>query len=194
MLYRLKPYVRLDTALTAVILIGFVGVGYLFVSVSNALDESTDLAEQRATAEVDLQAQKAQTAAVVAESARKQQTLVRRREQSQADREAASVSSLTSFREAEALGKQLVDYAVGNNLDIVGSQSARSVTTIGGIEFPAFTYSFEARGSTGALIGLLGLADDTPTTRIETLELTREPGQPDIWNMKLGLLVPYGEG
>jgi multidrug efflux pump subunit AcrA (membrane-fusion protein) len=194
MLYRIKPYIRLDTALTAVILIGFVGVGYLFTSVSNALNESTDLGEQQARAELDLQAQKAQTATVIAESARKQQELVRRRAQSQADRQAASVSSLTSFSQAEALGKQLVDYAVGNGLDIVGSQSARGVASIGGIEFPTFTYSFEARGSTGALTGLLGLADDTPTTRIEILELTRESGEADVWNMKLGLLVPYGEG
>jgi hypothetical protein len=194
MLYRLKPYARLDVALTFVMLAGFVGIGYLFVSVSDALNETTDLEVQRATAEADLEAQKAQSEATLAELLRKQQELVQRREQSQKNREAASVSSLTSFADAEALGNQLIEYAAGNELGVIGFQSARRVTTIGGIEFPTFTYSFEARGGTGALIGLLGLAGDTPTTRIETLELTRERGQPDVWNMKLGLLVPYGEG
>lgn len=194
MFYRFRPYFRLDFGLTALVLVGFVGVGYLFVSVSNSLDEANGLDEQRGAAAADLQAQKAQTSATGIELNSKQQELVQRREQSDSNREAASVSSLTSLQDAEALGNQLINYAAGNDLGIVGFRSARDVTTIGGIDFPTFTYSFEAKGSTGALIGLLGLAGDTPTTRIETLELTREPGQPDVWNMKLGLLVPYGEG
>jgi hypothetical protein len=194
MLYRLKPYLRLDIALTVFMLLGFVGVGYLFTSVSSALTETEGLEEQRAAAVTDLDAQKVQTAVSVAQIASRRQELAQRGEQSQVDREAASVSQLTSLSDAEALGNQLIDYAAGNELGIIGFQSARSTTTIGGIEFPTFTYTFEAQGSTGALIGLLGLAGDTPTTRIVTLELTRERGQLDVWNMKLGLLVPYGEG
>lgn len=58
------------------------------------------------------------------------------------------------------------------------------------ILLPTFTYTFEVQGDRNALISLLGLAESTPTTRIETMELLRPQ---DVWNMKVCMHVPYGE-
>ncbi len=55
------------------------------------------------------------------------------------------------------------------------------------------TYTLKTRGGRDAQIGLVGLAGDTRTTRVETLEIVREDDDSDVWNMKMCMHVPYGE-
>ena len=232
MFYRLNPYLRRNALLVVLVIAGLAGVGYLIFSLSGAngeladtLDETDAVERRRAAAVADTEGQRTRKADADADLVQKRQELDHVTEKLRMDSEAASISSLTSSRDAKSLGDQI--YAAGNGLYIRGFQSAETVTTIDGAEvvifietdtpeadaqrikrdcpgtvnedpkadilLPTFTYTFEAQGGRNALIGLLGLAESAPTTRIETLELNRLDTPPDVWNMKVCMHVPYGE-
>ena len=72
-------------------------------------------------------------------------------------------------------------------------QRTESEEATGDSQLPTVTYTFRTEGGRDAQIGLIGLAGDTRTTRIETLEIVREDDLSDVWTMKVCMHVPYGE-
>lgn len=223
MLYRIKPYLRRDTALAVLALAGFLCAAFPFVSASGTRDEVADLERQRAAAAAALETQASQTAEQDAKVAQMRQTLDQSIKQFETDREAASISSLTTAAEAEDLGDRIITYTSENPLNIVNFYAVETVTAISDegilifidpdttdarritevcpntkmkeppaddMKIPTFTYTFTAWGEKDPLIGLVGLANDTRTTRIEALEITQRPGW---WSMMVCMHVPYGE-
>ena len=62
-----------------------------------------------------------------------------------------------------------------------------------GWHLPTVTYTFKTRGGKDAQIGLIGLAGDAGTARVETLDMVREDDLADEWSLKVCLHVPYAE-
>ena len=62
-----------------------------------------------------------------------------------------------------------------------------------GWHLPTLTYTFKTRGGKDAQIGLIGLAGDAGTARVETLDMVREDDTADEWSLKVCMHVPYGE-
>ena len=145
MFYRLKPYLRRNALLVVLVVAGLAGVGYMLFSLSGArgdladtLDERDTVERRRAVAVSDAEEQRAREAAAAADLVQKRQELDRVTEKLRMDSEAASISSLTSSRDAEGLDNQIFDAAARNRLDIVDFQSAETVTTIDGAEVVIF--------------------------------------------------------
>lgn len=225
MLYRIKQYLQSGAVLAALVLAGLAGVAYLYVSASSSLDEAAGLDDQRLSTLARLEAQKSETAAAERGLAERQKELDRKREQLEADRQAASIANLTTSQDAEILGSLIINYAVENDIEIIDFQTADTVTSItdqetltfidkgapnvrrisetcvrtetgepaGEFQVPTVTYTFKTRGGRYAQTGLIQLAEDMRTTRIETLEIIREDGSSDVWTLKVCIHVPYGE-
>ena len=147
-----------------------------------------------------------------------------KKDQFEADRQLASIASLTTSRDAKGLGSRVINYAVVKGLEIVDLQTADTMTVLtdeetltfidedtpnirdisetceriqseeptGELQLPTVTYAFKTKGSREAQFGLIGLAGDTGTTRIEALEIVREDELSDVWTMKVCMHVPYG--
>ena len=64
---------------------------------------------------------------------------------------------------------------------------------MGGVEFPAISYSMVAKGTPGPLIGIVDIVGAVLAANIETLEIERDPDDTDLWIMKLDLVAPYRE-
>ena len=145
MFYQLKPYLRRNALLVVLVVAGLAGVGYMLFSLSGArggladtLDERDTVERRRVAAVSDTEEQRAREAAAATDLVQKRQELDRVTEKLRMDSEAASISSLTSSRDAEGLDNQIFDAAARNRLDIVDFQSAETVTTIDGAEVVIF--------------------------------------------------------
>ena len=130
MLYRIKPYLHRGTALTALVLAGLVGIAFLFVSASGSHDEAEDLDAQRGATLAELETQKSLTAAETRELTKKRQELDEKKDQLEADRQLASIASLTTSRDAKGLGSRVINYAVVKGLEIVDLQTADTMTVL----------------------------------------------------------------
>lgn len=157
MFYRLKPYLRRNAPLVVLVIAGLAGVGYLLFSLSGArgeladtLDEAETVERRRAAAVSDTEEQRTRKADAAADLVQKRQQLDRVTEKLRADREAASIGSLTSSRDAADLDNQIFDYA--DNLAGVDLQRAETVTTIDGAEVVIF------------------IGTDTPEADVERIE------------------------
>ena len=130
MLYRIKPYLRRGTALAALVLVGLVGIAYLYVSASGSHDEATELDKQRVSTLAELETQKSRTAAETRNLTKKRQELDEKEEQLVADRQLASIASLTTSRDAKGLGNRVINFAIVKGLEIVDFQTSDTVTVI----------------------------------------------------------------
>ena len=118
------------STLTALILAGLVGIAYLYVSASGSHDEAADFDAQRLAAVAALETQKSRTAAETRDLTGKRQELDEKKEQLGADRQLASIATLTSSRDAKALGNRVINYAVVKGLEIIDLQTADTLTVI----------------------------------------------------------------
>ena len=130
MLYRTKPYLQRGTILAALVLAGLVGIAYLFLSASGSHDEAADLEAQRVATLAERETQKSLTAAETRDLTRKRQELDEKKDQLNADRQLASIASLTTSRDAKGLGNRVINFAIVKGLDIVDFQTADTVTVI----------------------------------------------------------------
>ena len=130
MLYRIKPYLHRGTALTALVLAGLVGIAFLFVSASDSHDEAEDLAAQRGATLAELETQKSLTAEETRELTKKRQELDEKKDQLEADRQLASIASLTTSRDAKGLGNRVINFAIVKGLESVYTLTADTVTAI----------------------------------------------------------------
>ena len=130
MLYRIKPYLRRGTALAALVLAGLVGIAYLYVSASGSHDEATELDKQRVSTLAELETQKSRTAAETRNLTKKRQELDEKEEQLVADRQLASIASLTTSRDAKGLGNRVINFAIVKGLKSVYFLTADTVTVI----------------------------------------------------------------
>ena len=188
----IRQYVRLEAILIVVVAACMLGVCIVGVQSVLAHNKAGDMEEQRARVQADLDLQREVTSQLTADLATKQQYLEVIREGSRAQRALTSVGTLTSFDDAKALSTRLINYAEEQEVVLVGFEADRGLATIDDFELTAFTYTITARGLPHALIGMLTLAGDVRTARVETLELARETSAANQWNMTLGVVVPYG--
>ena len=130
MLYRIKPYLQRGTTLAALVLAGLVGIAYLYVSASGSHDEATELDKQRVSTLAELETQKSRTAAETRNLTKKRQELDEKEEQLVADRQLASIASLTTSRDAKGLGNRVINFAIVKGLEIVDFQTSDTVTVI----------------------------------------------------------------
>ena len=130
MLYRIKPYLQRGTTLAALVLAGLVGIAYLYVSASGSHDEATELDKQRVATLAELETQKSRTAAETRNLTKKRQELDEKEEQLVADRQLASIASLTTSRDAKGLGNRVINFAIVKGLEIVDFQTSDTVTVI----------------------------------------------------------------
>ena len=130
MLYRIKPYLQRGTTLAALVLVGLVGIAYLYVSASGSHDEATELDKQRVSTLAELETQKSRTAAETRNLTKKRQELDEKEEQLVADRQLASIASLTTSRDAKGLGNRVINFAIVKGLEIVDFQTSDTVTVI----------------------------------------------------------------
>ena len=130
MLYRIKPYLHRGTALTALVLAGLVGIAFLYVSASGSHDEAEDLNAQRGATLAELETQKSLTAAETRELTKKRQELDEKKDQLKADRQLASIASLTTSRDAKGLGNRVINFAIVKGLEVVDFKTADTVTAI----------------------------------------------------------------
>ena len=130
MLYRIKPYLQRGTTLAALVLVGLVGIAYLYVSASGSHDEATELDKQRVATLAELETQKSRTAAETRNLTKKRQELDEKEEQLVADRQLASIASLTTSRDAKGLGNRVINFAIVKGLEIVDFQTSDTVTVI----------------------------------------------------------------
>ncbi len=130
MLYRIKPYLHRGTALTALVLAGLVGIAYLYVSASGSHNEAADLDAQRVATLAELETQKSLTAEETRDLTKKRQELAETKDQLEADRQLASIASLTTSRDAKGLGNRVINFAIVKGLEIVDFKTADTVTAI----------------------------------------------------------------
>ena len=130
MLYRIKPYLQRGTALAALVLAGLVGITYLYVSASGSHDEAGELEAQRVATLAERETQKSRTAAETRDLTKKRQELDEKKDQLSADRQLASIASLTTSRDAKGLGNRVINFAIVKGLEIVDFQTSDTVTVI----------------------------------------------------------------
>ena len=130
MLYRTKPYLQRGTILAALVLAGLVGIAYLFLSASGSHDEAADLEAQRVATLAERETQKSLTAAETRDLTRKRQELDEKKDQLNADRQLASIASLTTSRDAKGLDNRVINFAIVKGLEIVDFFKADTVTVI----------------------------------------------------------------
>ena len=130
MLYRTKPYLHRGTILAALVLAGLVGIAYLFLSASGSHDEAADLEAQRVATLAERETQKSLTAAETRDLTRKRQELDEKKDQLNADRQLASIASLTTSRDAKGLDNRVINFAIVKGLEIVDFFKADTVTVI----------------------------------------------------------------
>ena len=130
MLYRIKPYLHRGTALTALVLAGLVGIAFLFVSASGSHDEAGELEAQRVATLAERETQKSRTAAETRDLTKKRQELDEKKDQLSADRQLASIASLTTSRDAKGLGNRVINFAIVKGLEIVDLQTADTMTVL----------------------------------------------------------------
>ena len=128
--YRIKPYLRRGTALAALVLAGLVGITYLYVSASGSHDEAGELEAQRVATLAERETQKSRTAAETRDLTKKRQELDEKKDQLSADRQLASIASLTTSRDAKGLGNRVINFAIVKGLEIVDFQTSDTVTVI----------------------------------------------------------------
>ena len=130
MLYRTKPYLQRGTILAALVLAGLVGIAYLFLSASGSHDEAADLEAQRVATLAERETQKSLTAAETRDLTRMRQELDEKKDQLNADRQLASIASLTTSRDAKGLDNRVINFAIVKGLEIVDFFKADTVTVI----------------------------------------------------------------
>ena len=130
MIYRIKLYLHRGTAVTALVLAGLIGIAFLYVSASGSHDEAANLDAQRVATVAELETQKSRTAAETRDLTSKRQELDEKNKQLQADRQLASIASLTTSRDAKGLDNRVINFAIVKGLEIVDFFKADTVTVI----------------------------------------------------------------
>jgi hypothetical protein len=180
--------------LVALILVAAAASFYLFREHSTADEELNGLRSRVALAEGDLDPVRQHRADREAELEAKQTALELMQENAKAEELDTMQKSFASEQDARDLMTNLIARTDESGLalgDITRSQGARSAAEI---EFPSVSYSVVGTGPPAEFIGMLDIVWGVPTANVETLQLSRDPQEPDRWIMELKLVVVYAEG
>ncbi|MDP6722335.1 MAG: hypothetical protein QGF59_26960 [Pirellulaceae bacterium] len=194
MLKSLRPYLKLEIALAALVLIATAASAYFFQERNSKQDETEDLQRRIILAEDDLSATQFDRSEVAS-------TLEVKRQELDGQRQAlevllTSTTSSVSFatrQQALDLSGQLVDYAASRNLDLGNFETTQATTTVGTFAFPSITYQLVVIGRPSFLIGMLSIINDVPTTEIDTLQLVNNANVPGQWVMTVDVSVLYSQ-
>ena len=118
------------TALVALIVVGLAAIAFLIVSASGSLNEAADLDDQRVAMLAELETQKSRTAVETRELTRVRQELDEKNDQLSANRQLASIASLTTATDAKGLGNRVINFAIVKGLEVVDLKTADTVTVI----------------------------------------------------------------
>ncbi len=102
-----------------------------------------------------------------------------------------SAANLPSRAEAFGLGEAFTAYVAERRLALSAFASARTDSILGGKDAPAITHTLEVGGPAGALIQMLDLARDVPSSVVRSLEFERDGGSHDLWVMSMTVIVFY---
>ncbi len=188
-----RPFARIETALTAIIVIAAVAGVYLFLERAGAREEVSDIEKRYALAEDDLAALQQEAARRTETVTRKTEELALGQEESKARETSMAQQALTPRTEALGLSARLIAFAAERDLALAPYEWSEGPVPVGGVEFPAISYSMVAKGTPGPLIGIVDIVGAVLAANIETLEIERDPDDTDLWIMKLDLVAPYRE-
>lgn len=193
MLRQLRPHVNPETGLLVLVLLGFVLVGYVYLQIMGSRSDFAKERQDYAKDVTEFRKQQEETLGKAHDLENWSEELELRKKEAREYQAAASIGRLTSLSEAEGLATRIAEFAGANALELNDFETTSGPRVIGGIEYTSIEYKFKARGQPVALIGLLGIANDTPTARIESLDLNRDSDDTSVWSMNVVLLVPYGD-
>ena len=193
MLRQLRQRVNFETALLVLVLLGFAVVTYMYMQITETKSDFEKERQNYANDVMGLRKQQEETLLRAQDVQSWLKELELRKKEAREYQAAASVSRLTSVTEAEGLATKIAEFAGANALELDDFETTKGPRMVQGIEFPSIEYRFKAKGQPVALIGLLGTVNDTPTSRIESLNLNRDSDDTSVWSMNVALLVPYGD-
>ena len=101
--------------------------------------------------------------------------------------------ALPSREDASQFRIQILNFAEVQGFSLPAFDQAESVASLGEQEYLAIRYSIAARGSSSALVGALSLLQDFPTAAIQRLDFVRPPEDVESWDMNLELDVFFEE-
>lgn len=178
-LERLRPYLRIELAVLAAVLVFAVVWFYQNQQVGDAREEESVLDRQLKAAQDDLNlfiANNEQPA--LAEELRQLQVVER-------------PLSLSSREDALKFRDDVLSYVDDRQLTLNAFGKEETSIPFGGDDFPTIRYSISAQGSEDDLVGMLQLLQDFPTATVQVLQLVRSPESLDSWEMNLNLDVLY---
>ena len=190
---RTSTFVRIETALAAIIVIAAAAGVYLSLERADAREELPGLEKRYALAEDDLVALQQETALRTETVTRKTEELALRQEESKARETSMALHTLTPRSDALGLSARLIAFAAERDLALAPYEWSEGPVPVGQIEFPAISYSMVAKGTPGPLVGIVDIVGGVIAANIETLEIERDPDDTDLWIMKLDLVAPYRE-
>ena len=193
MFERLRPLLRVEPVLVAFILVAAGASVYFFRERGTADEQLTKLETLAVAVESNLEPRREQKAVRKKDLESEQAAMALKQEQASSSELEMIRRSFASKQDARDLMTRIISRAdeSGPTLgDIRRSQGVRSVAEI---EFPSVSYSLVATGPPAEFIGVLDIVWGVPTASVETLQLSRDPKDPERWVMELDLLVVYAE-
>ena len=192
MLKRLS-ILRVEPLLVALILVAAGASFYLFRERGTADEQLDRLRSRVVLAEGDLDPVRQHRADREAELEANQTAMELMQENAKAQEVDMMEKSFASEQDARDLMTNLIARADESRValgDITRSQGTRSAAEI---EFPSVSYSVVGIGPPAEFIGMLDIVWGVPTASVETLQLSRDPQEPDRWTMELKLVVVYAK-
>jgi hypothetical protein len=101
------------------------------------------------------------------------------------------VTKLPTRADAIRAGTELTEYITERQIAVNLFNSEQAAETVAGQEHPAVGYSIALRGEASDLLGALDLVEQTPSSVIKGLSLTRDQAAAKLWVMGLSFTIPY---
>jgi len=181
-LEKLRPYLRIEAAVLAALLVVIV-TWYVFNQ------QTSDSRDAEAAVDQVLGAVKSDLSAFARSDERA--TLQEQLAALQADQ---ATVVLPNRDEALRFGGELLNYVAQQNLPLNAYGTEESLTPIGEQEYPTIRYSIVAQGPQESLVGTLQLLQQFPTAAVQVLELVRPVANSPEWVLSLELSVFFDDG
>jgi hypothetical protein len=101
------------------------------------------------------------------------------------------IEKLPIRADAIRAGTELTEYITQRQIAVNLFNSEQAARTVDGQERSAVVYSVALRGEVSDLLGALDLVEQTPSSIIEGLSLTRDQAAAKLWVMGLSFTIPY---
>ena len=181
-LEKIRPYLRIETAVVVALLVVVVFWYMLSQQVNESSDAEGVLDQKIAAVRSDINAftqndERATLQAQLAELQADQTTVV-----------------LPSRDLALQFGEVLLKYVSSQNIPLNNYATEETLTPIGEQDYPTILYSIIVQGPQNSLVGTLELLQEFPTAAVQVLELIRPVEDRPEWVMTLELSVFYDDG